>query len=178
MEPSADDLYRSLYELLCAAPPLPLRPLTPEQRAALGGSATRAAPRLVRAVCRALRQAPQLYAELPIDPEALAARQERALGYRCLHAALLRLAERARVAYLLDQAQAAEDARLVVRHARLRLAAPARASGAERLGELLRDVDEALPTERRGPRRRADRFPPRADAPHADAPRLRPRAPR
>src|SRR5262249_29860265 len=149
MDPHATDLYQSLVRLVPAAGVLPPVALSGAERKALSGGTSRTAPRLVRAVCRALEDDPALFAELPVDAGALLARQERALAFFSLFAALQRLCRRAQDCYLHEQSRATSEALAVVHHGRHQRKGPFPSPRRRRLEDALRPAEAVLQAEHR-----------------------------
>ena len=155
MTPSAADIYRCLLQIVPAAEVLPRARLTGAERQQRARNLQRATPSFVRAVCRALRDDPELFDGLSADAGALGAQQERALAYFWLHGALQRLAEHARDCYVLEQSGAMEQATAVVRWTKHQLASPAPCPRRPRLAAALRITAGLLPEDDgRQPRRR------------------------
>ena len=144
MKPSPADLNQTLASILQAAAGLPRITLYPEERMRMAGSAFYEAPLLVTAVSRAVEEAPDLFADLEVDPADLRQTQDRAGVYARLHDSLARLAVHAHDLYLYEQSRATAGAMDVVRDGRRRLEGPGKAGEGRRLDAALRTPEAIL----------------------------------
>ncbi|MDW8283032.1 MAG: hypothetical protein RMK29_15050 [Myxococcales bacterium] len=138
------DVYRCLDALAAASAPLPDIALLPGERMALAGCCFRQGSDLVYAVAAALREQPELFADVSIDPAELVARFERGVAFGCLAQLLEQLLRCARDAELLDRGTAVRDALAVLAQARGTARLPFAAAEQQRRLDALALAEQAL----------------------------------
>ncbi|MDW8284385.1 MAG: hypothetical protein RMK29_21985, partial [Myxococcales bacterium] len=121
---AAQPLLDLLSPLCQLATHLPQQPLQPSARMALGGVLFPGYPLFVRTVARALAAAPELFPDVPVSPQQLLDRQDRAQAAQLLARALEALAARARDLELAEAAAAVSEAMRVLRQVRADRARP------------------------------------------------------